>query len=178
MRSIIVILVSLLLTGCAGNPLKPSSVSFTTAEMQTALDKKFPVDKKYLGIFDLTISHPSVQPRPANKRIAVQFDTQIYTLGYNAILNSTVNLTTNLAYDTIKHSIVLKDPRLEKISFAGISSAQAEGLNQIAAILVREQLDGAAVYNFKPEQLRLLGMNITPERIEITDTGVTVHIQQ
>ncbi|MEQ1668984.1 MAG: hypothetical protein ABL868_11070, partial [Sulfuriferula sp.] len=92
--------------------------------------------------------------------------------------NSSVNLTTNLAYDIAKHSVVLKDPRLDKVTFPGLSNGQAEGLNQIVAIMVREQLEGISIYTFKPEQLRYLGANIEPESLEITDEGVTVHRQK
>lgn len=178
MRYVVIFLMSLMLAGCTGNPFMPNQFSFTTAQMQASLDKKFPVDKKYLGIFDLTITNPKVVTQPETKRLMLSFDAKVYTLGYDHILNSSVNLTTNLAYDLAKHSVVLKDPRLDKVTFAGLSSGQVEGLNQIVAIMVREQLEGVSIYTFKPEQLRYLGTNVEPESLEITDVGVTVHRQK
>ena len=175
MRYGVIFLISLVLAGCTSNLFIPNQFSFTTAQMQKSLDKQFPVDKKYLGIFDLTIANPKVVTQPETKRLKLAFDAKVYTLGYNPVVNSSVNLTTDLAYDVAKHSVVLKNPRLDKVTFAGVSSGQAELLNQIVAVMVREQLEGVSIYTFKPEQLRYLGTNVEPERLEITDVGVTVY---
>lgn len=178
-RYVVTLFVSLmLLTGCTGNLFKPNQFSFTTAEMQRNLDKRFPIDKKYLGVIDLTLLNPKITTRPDTKRLALQFDTKVYMLGYNRTLDSNISITTNLVYDVAKQSVVLKEPRLEKIGVVGMPSGQAESLNQIAAMLVSDQLEGASIYHFTPNETRFLGMSLAPESLEITDAGVTVHIQK
>lgn len=164
------------LTGCNANLLKPSTVTFTAAEFQTALARKFPVQKNYLGLIDVKISHPQVSMRPEIKHVALQFDADMTSFGNPQVLKSTINMTTALAYNAANKSIVLKDPRLEKIDVAGMSAGHAQALNQVAAVLLNETLQGAPIYTFKPEDLHFLGMNLEPESIEITEQGVVVHI--
>jgi hypothetical protein len=168
----------ILLTGCSSNLFKPDQFRFTTAEMQHNLDKKFPIDKKYLGLIDLTLLNPKIATLPDTKRIALQFDAKIYMLGNTRILDSNISITTNLVYDVTKQSVVLKEPRLEKIGVVGMPSGQLASLNKIAAQLVSEQLEGASVYHFSPNEARFLGVSLVPESLEITDAGVTVHIQK
>jgi hypothetical protein len=168
----------MLISGCTSNLFKPNKFSFTTAEMQKNLDKKFPIEKKYLGIIDLILLNPKIATRPDSRRLALQFDTKVYMLGYNRTLDSSISITTGLVYDMAKKSVVLKEPRLEKIGVVGMPSGQADNLNQIAAMLVSEQLEGASIYHFTDNETRILGMNLAPESLEITDAGVTVHIQK
>ncbi|BBP01109.1 DUF1439 domain-containing protein [Sulfuriferula nivalis] len=179
MRQILALIMSLMLiAGCTSNLFKPNQFSFTTAEMQKNLDKKFPIEKKYLGIIDLTLLNPKIATRPDTRRLALQFDTRVYMLGYNRVLDSSISITTSLFYDVAKQSVILKEPRLEKIGVVGMPSGQAESLNQIAAMLVSEQLEGASIYHFTENETRILGMSLAPESLEITDAGVTVHIQK
>ena len=165
-----------MLTGCNANLLKPSTVTFTPEEFQTALARKFPVQKNYLGLIDVTVSHPQVRMRPEIKQVGLQFDANVTSFGNPQVLKSTINMTTALAYNAATKSIVLKDPRLEKIDVAGMSAAGAQALNQVAAVLLNETLQGAPIYTFKPEDLHFLGMDLAPESIEITERGVVVHI--
>jgi hypothetical protein len=178
-RQIVVLIMSLMLiSGCTSNLFKPNQFSFTTAEMQKNLDKKFPIEKKYLGIIGLTLLNPKVATRPDTKRLALQFDAKLSMLGYNRVLDSSISITTDLVYDAVKQSVVLKQPRLEKIGVVGMPSGQAESLNQIVAMLVSEQLEDASIYHFTENETRILGMSLAPESLEITDVGVTVHIKK
>lgn len=164
------------LTGCNANLLKPSTVTFTAEEFQTALARKFPVQKNYLGLIDVAISHPHVSMRPDIKQVGLQFNANVTSFGNPQIIKSTINMTTALAYNAANKSIVLKDPRLEKIDVAGMSADGAQALNQVAAVLLNETLQGAPIYTFKQEDLHFMGMNLEPESIEITVRGVVVHI--
>jgi len=164
------------LAGCNANLLKPSTVTFTAAEFQSALAKKFPVQKQYYGLINLTVSHPLVSMRPDIKHIAMQFDADLATIGARQVFKSKLNITTSLAYDAATKSIVLQDPRLEKIDVDGMSNGRAQQLNQMAGILISETLQGANIYTFNPDDLHFIGMRLEPESIEITEQGVVVHI--
>ena len=164
------------LVGCNADFLKPSTVTFTPAEFQTALARKFPVQKQYFGLIDLTVSHPQVSMRPDIKHIAMQFDADVATFGAKQVLKSKLNITTSLAYNAATRSIVLQDPHLENIDVDGMSNGQVKGLNQMAALLISETLQGASIYTFNPDDLHFAGMKLEPESIEITEQGVVIHI--
>ena len=176
-RWLVFMLLALLgLAGCNANWLKPSTVTFTAAEFQTALAKKFPVHKQYWGLVDLTVSHPLVSMRPEIKHIAIQFDADVATFGSKQVFKSKLNITTSLAYNPATKSIVLQDPQLENIDVDGMSNGRVQGLNQMAGLLISETLQGATIYTFNPDDLHFAGMKLAPESIEITGQGVVVHI--
>lgn len=164
------------LMGCSSNPFKPSTVTFTALEFQRALAKKFPVRKQYFGLVELVISHPEVSMRPEIKHIAMQFDADMAAFGAKQLFKSKLNITTSLAYNADTKSIVLKEPHLDSIDVEGMRSDRIQDLNQMAAILIRETLEGAAIYTFNPDDMHFIGMKLEPESIEITPQGVVVHI--
>lgn len=173
------VLISVLLAclaGCGTNLFKPSTVTFTAAEFQTALAKKFPLNKQYLGLLDVTISHPLVSMRPEIRRIALQFDTDVAALGAKQPYRSKLNITTSLAYNVATKSIVLQDPQLDNIDIEGMTNGRIKGVNQMAAAWISESLQGASIYKFNPGDLQVMGMKLEPESIEITEQGVVVHI--
>jgi hypothetical protein len=164
------------LAGCNSNLLKPSTVTFTAAEFQAALVKKFPVEKQYLGLIRLTVSNPQVSMRPQIKHIALQFDADMATFGSSRVFKGKLDITTSLAYDAATRSIVLKNPQLEKMDVDGMSPDRARELVTVAGILINETLQGASIYTFNPDDLHFIGMRLEPESIEITEDGVVVHI--
>lgn len=172
-------LISLLLAclaACSTSLFKPATVTFTSAEFQTALAKKFPIQKQYMGLLDVTISHPLVSMRPEIKHIALEFDADVAAFGAKQPYKSKLNITTSLAYNAATRSIVLQDPQLDNIDIEGMTNGRIKGLNQMAAVWISESLQGTSIYTFNPDDLHFIGMKLEPESIEITEQGVVVHI--
>ena len=165
-----------ILGGCNLNPFEPSSVTFTAAELQAALVKKFPIEKQYLNLIDLTVDHPEVSLNPVANRVIIQLDAGVTLPGYSQEIQGKLNISSELVYDPASKSVVLKDPRLETQQIEGVSSVVTQVLNQLIAVAIKEKLDGASVYTFNPDDLRFLGMHLQPESIEVTAQGVVIHI--
>lgn len=172
----LLLILSGVLGGCNTNPFRPSTVTFTAAQLQTALAKKFPIEKQYLNLIDLTVDHPEVSLSPATNRVIIQLDAGIIMPGHDQQIQGKLNISSELVYDPGSKSVILKDPRLEAQQIDGVSSVVTQVLNQLAAVVIEEKLDGASVYKFNPDDLRFLGMRLVPERIEITGQGIVIHI--
>uniref|UniRef100_E6QRZ8 DUF1439 domain-containing protein n=1 Tax=mine drainage metagenome TaxID=410659 RepID=E6QRZ8_9ZZZZ len=172
MRGFSVAVGMMLLAACSAI-LLPSSYTFTAGEMQEQLAKKFPVEKNYLQIVSLTLTHPQVSLQPDQKRIVLQFDADAVILGQPG-LHGYTRVSSGLAYNPADKTIVLKNPKLESQHIDGVSKNLAQLVEQITAVTVHDRLDGVAVYTFTPNQLHLLGAHIEPENIDITAQGVVL----
>lgn len=167
----------LLLGGCA-DWLLPSSVEVGSGQMQQALERRFPLEKHYAGLVDVTLSHPLVGVLPQQQRITLQFDSLIRLAGSGRPYAGHTQVSSALAWDAPDKTIVLDHPQLDSQHFEGMSDAMNVLLSQALAVAVNERLDGMPVYHFTPDDLKLLGSSVRPERIEIDAGGVAIHFSR
>ncbi|MHB1676540.1 MAG: DUF1439 domain-containing protein [Sulfuriferula sp.] len=175
-KLVLILILAGLLASCNTDPFKPTQVTFTQSQLQTAVAKKFPVEKHYLEMADLIVSNPVVSLRPDTNRIAIQFDAEITMLGASQPLYGEITFSSGLIFDSSKKAVVLKDPLLEQQKFVGLSSAASQVLSQLAAIVIKENLDGRSVHTCKPGDLEFLGRPLTPTNIQVTQQGVVIHL--
>lgn len=165
-----------LLAGCVSSLLIPSSVTFTAQQMQAALDRQFPLERNYFSMVDLVLTHPIVDLHPEQRRIALQFDATVTILGYDQVPSGHVQVSSGLDYNAADKTIVLKNPQLESQQIKGVSASIDKVLNQLSSVAIREKLEGAVVYRFTPDDLKILGTQVEPQSIQITEQGVVIHI--
>lgn len=165
-----------LLAACSSNPFVPTKVTFTKSQLQAVLDKKFPVEKHYMQMLDLTVSNPVVSLRPESNRIAIRFDVELTMVGSRQPVYGQMVFASALVYDAKRLAIVLKDPVLEKQEIVGISSTTNQLLSEASAVLIKENLEGRSVHNCKPGDLVFLDMPLKPRNIEVTQDGVVMYV--
>lgn len=175
-RFALIFLLAVLLASCDSNPFRPTKVTFTQAQLQKAVAKKFPIEKHYLESVDLIVSNPIVMLRPETNRIAIQFDAAITMPGVTQPLNGQLVFSSGLSFDTNKSELVLKDPVLEKQKIAGLSGATSEVISQLEGIVIKDNLNGKSIHNCKPGDLEFLGVPLKPQSVEVTQEGVVLHI--
>ncbi len=175
-KLVVILIVSVILAGCGTDPFKPTQVTFSHAQLQKAVAKKFPIEKHYLASVDLIVSNPVVSLRPETNRIAIQFDAAITMPGATQPINGQLLFSSGLEFDQKKSELVLKDPVLEKQQIAGLSGATSEIIRQLEAIVVKDNLEGKSIHNCKPGDLEFLGVPLKPTGIEVTSTAVVLHI--
>lgn len=175
-RLALILIVSVLLAGCDTDPFRPTQVTFTHAQLQKAVAKKFPIEKHYLESVDLIVSNPVVGLRPETNRIVIQFDAAITVPGATQPINGQLVFSSGLTFDTNKSELVLKDPKLEKQQIAGLSGATGEIISQLEAIVIKDNLNGKSIHNCKPGDLEFLGVPLKPTSVEVTQEGVILHL--
>ena len=67
--------------GCAASifPFIPDHYTFSQAQVQDAVQRKFPLERRASQIFDVTLSNPLVGLAPDRNRITVRLDARLAT---------------------------------------------------------------------------------------------------
>lgn len=164
-----------LLAACANGFLVPSSYSFTTQQMQTALNKKFPIEKDYSHLISIQLLAPKISTQADTQRIVLQFASQIDVLGNQSPIQGMTTVSSGLAYHADTHTIALSHPQLDSQRLDGVSSTVVATVSQLMATAIHDRLEGAVVYTLSPEQLQLWGQHVEPDHLEVTAQGVTVY---
>lgn len=161
------------LAACAGLPFG-NDYTFSEAQLQRALDRKFPFDRHVLAVLDVNLSHPRLTLLPERNRLAVAVDATIaHPLG-GAPFTGTLAVESALAYDPATMSVVLRDPEVQNFTVDRLPERWSRQLNAAGALIATQLLQGAPIYTFKPEQLNIGGMPRQPGEITVLSHGVNV----
>ncbi len=161
------------LAACARLPFG-NEYTFSESQLQRALDRKFPFDRRVLAVLDVNLTHPRLTLLPERNRLAVSVDATVtHPLG-GAPLIGTLAIDSALAYDPATMSVVLRDPEVETFTIAGLPERWSRQLNAAGALIATQLLQGAPIYTFKPEQLNIGGVARQPGAITVLSHGVNV----
>ena len=161
------------LAACAGLPFG-NDYTFSEAQLQRALDRKFPFGRHVLAVLDVNLSHPRLTLLPERNRLAVAVDATIaHPLG-GAPFTGTLAVESALAYDPATMSVVLRDPEVQNFTVDRLPERWSRQLNAAGALIATQLLQGAPIYTFKPEQLNIGGIPRQPGEITVLSHGVNV----
>jgi hypothetical protein len=168
--AIAVVLVACMPAGWTGN-----GYTFSRGQMQEALARKFPFQRRFLGFFDVTLTNPQITLDPARNRIAIQTDAQVESGLFRQPLTGPLAVSSGLHYDAPTRSIRLDQPSVDRFDLQNVPGGLGPQISAIGTLVAGQLLNDYAVYTFKPEQLQVAGMAVEPGTITVLPEGV--HVQ-
>jgi len=168
--AIAAVVVACMPTGWTGD-----GYTFSRGQMQDALARKFPFQRRFLGFFDVTLSNPQVSLDPARNRIAIQADAQVESGLFRQPLTGPLAVSSGLHYDAPTRSIRLDQPSVDRFDLQNVPGGVGPQISAIGSLIAGQLLNDYAVYTFKPEQLKVAGMAVEPGTITVLPEGV--HVQ-
>lgn len=88
--------------------------TFSRGQLQDALARKFPFQRRYLGVFDVTLANPQLTLDAARNRIAIQADARVESGLFRHPLVGPLAVSSSVHYDAPTRSIRLDQPRDRK----------------------------------------------------------------
>lgn len=168
--AIAAVLVACMPTGWTGD-----GYTFSRGQMQDALARKFPFQRRFLGFFDVTLSNPQVSLDPARNRIAIQADARVESGLFREPLTGPLAVSSGLHYDAPTRSIRLDQPSVDRFDLQNVPGGVGPQISAIGSLIAGQLLNDYAVYTFKPEQLKVAGIAVEPGTITVLPEGV--HVQ-
>ncbi|MFM0288055.1 DUF1439 domain-containing protein [Paraburkholderia megapolitana] len=170
--------VSVSLAACASStfPFIPSHYTFSQQQVQDAVQRKFPYQHTMSQLFDVALKNPVVGLLPDTNRISVQLDAHLASPFLQQPVDGVFTLSSQLAYDSASHSVVLVSPHVDNVNVSGGAQAYSQQINAAAGLLATQLLTNYPIYTFKPEQLQFAGMHYEPGTITILTNGIRVQI--
>jgi len=164
--------------GCAAStfPFIPDHYTFSQAQVQDAVQRKFPLQRTASQIFDVMLSNPLVGLAPDRNRITVRLDARLATPFMPNPVTGIFTLSSQLAYDAASHSVILMSPTVDDAQVSGEAAQYNQQINAVGAVVATQLLDRYPIYTFKPEQLQFAGVNYEPGTITVLTNGIRVQI--
>jgi hypothetical protein len=168
---------SLLLAACSGAFL-PRSITLGEAEMQAQLERRFPLQRSLLDLYDLQLSDPRLRlDAPAN-RLTTELTLSGSERRSGRSLQGRMLLDYALRFEPADASIRLVQPRIRSLDLApeaGVSARRAELVQRLGIGLAERLLDDFVLYRVPAERLqRLAAAGLRPSALRITPAGVEI----
>lgn len=173
LAALLIVLSTVLLSSCAGW-LGPRDVDISIAQLQDALNRKFPFNSRILELFNIQLTNPKLTLQPETNRIVTMMDASVAPPFTGKSWNGSFTLSGRLALDPARRAVVLAEPRMENFALSGIDGKYATQINRIGAVLAEQLLKDVPLYTFGPEDFRYSGTNFVPSQITTKSTGLVV----
>jgi len=152
----------------------PRDVEIPLSAMQQAAAKRFPFHRRYLELFDVTVSNPRLAMQTEANRIQASMDTAIVPPLLQRTWNGNLTISGSLRFDAARGTLMLVEPRVESLKVDGLDARYASMLGQIGALLSDQVLQDMPLYTMRPDDLRYAGTSYTPSKITTTSEGIVV----
>ncbi len=163
-----------LLAGCA-SLLPMQEVEVPLSRLQREIDKRFPVNNRYLDLFDVTLSHPKLSLEPDNDRLVAAFDAAVLPPLARKAMEGRMQVSGKLRIDPKRRAIVLVDPRLD--SLGNLANASQGKLGKLGVMLAEDLLNNTVLYTFAPDAFTVLGQRFNPTRITTRSNSLVVSFE-
>ncbi|MBW8720376.1 MAG: DUF1439 domain-containing protein [Polaromonas sp.] len=151
------------------------SYTVTTAQLQDAIAKRFPLRKRAEGILDLTVQAPQLRMLTAQNRLGAAMAVEAGGPALRRAYPGTFDLDFALRYEASDMTIRAHELRVNALQFDSLPPQASMLLGSYGPQLAEQALQGAVLHTLKPQDLALPdSMGVQPSTITVTDKGLVI----
>ena len=173
LRSTFLLFLLLGLGACASLP-GPRDVVIPLARLQSAAERKFPLSQRPMDLIDIRLSNPRVALYPEDNRISVTLDARVAPAFTRRVWQGNFVLSGTLQLDAQQRSIVVVQPRIDRIALDGIDPVLATQVALAAGALAGNILQDMPLVSFASEDLHYGGSTFIPVSIATQAAALVV----
>lgn len=170
------LLVCGLLAACA-SVIGPRQIELPLWRLQEGIDRRFPLNDRVLELFDVQLSRPQLALLPDSDRVALTMDASFAPAFFRQSWSGSMSLSGRLAVDATRNAIFMREARVDHLAIDGADAELQRQFAKVANVLIAEMTRDMPLYRFHPEQLRYVGVQFVPTRIDATARAVVVTVE-
>ena len=169
---------SALLTACAGIAGGPRLITVSEAQLAQRIEEQFPLRRRYLELFDLTLSSPRVRLIPAENRLGTRVDYALGDFwGGSRRYEGALTLSYGLRFEPTDSSVRMSDVRVEAFDVPRLSGPMATQVQRLGALVAEHLLNDFSLHRFKPEDLQSAQQRgYRPGALRVVDGGLQLEL--
>ena len=148
------------------------TVNVTGEQIAQKLNEKLALPISLLKVFDVNLSNSIVTFDKTTGRMITTMDSQFSSQLLDKSLAGKLGISGKLRFDAATSAVVLDEPKIENINFAGADGKFNDLFNALANTVGGEMLNGLTLYTVKPEDLKFGGTTYAPKDMVVTDSGL------
>jgi hypothetical protein len=173
LRYAILLVVLQSLAACVSLP-GPREAVIPLARLQQAVERRFPLNQRPMDLIDIRLSNPRLALQAGDNRISVTLDARVAPAFTRRVWQGDFVLSGRLQLDAQQRAVVVVQPRIDRITLAGIDPGLASQVAQAAGPLAANILRDMPLYTFAADDLRYGGAAFVPTSITTQPTALVV----
>ncbi len=162
-----------LLSSCA-SLVGVRRVELPLSRLQDGLERRFPLERHLLTMFDIELTRPQLALLSVSDRIALTMDARVGLPLIQKNWRGSVTVSGRLVLDAARDAILMNEVRIDRISFEGADQARQRQLAQVANGLTDKLMRDLPLYRFHQEDLHFAGVQFVPTQINTTPSALVV----
>jgi hypothetical protein len=151
------------------------TVEVTQGQLQQWIDRQFPLERRWLELFDVIVSAPRLTLRPQADRIATEFSISVTDRLGDDTHRGALVLEYGVRYEDSDASLRLVDPRIERMTLDEAPLPLQRQVDRFGVRLVEQALSDRAVYALRPKDIEAVrARGYRPGVIHVTASGLTI----
>jgi hypothetical protein len=173
---VVLALAACLLASCA-SLVGPRDIDIPLSKLQAGLDRRFPMERRALELFDVSLSRPQLSIAPDTGRMSLSLDALVAPPFTRKSWRGNLVLSGRLYVDAARGAVFMGEPKVERFTVDGIDESRQHQLTRVANILMDNVVNELALYNFRMEDLRYGGVQFVPTRLVTTPNGLLISVE-
>jgi hypothetical protein len=166
----------ILLSGCA-SLLPPQEIEIPLSRLQKSAEQNFPINARYLDLFDVTVSNPRLSLQPAADRLMLGLDTRVQPPLIKTPWQGELLISGGLRIDPVRRAVILTEPRLENIKLDAATGSYTSRLARLGTQLAEDLLTDRVLYTFAPDAFVVAGQRFVPTGITTRKNSLVVSFE-
>jgi hypothetical protein len=149
--------------------------TLTADEIERLVQRKFPIDKRMLEVFDVTMNAPRISLLPERNRVAAVVRVNARSILVRGSWEGQLTLDSALRWEPSDQTVRLNQVRVQDLLVASADPLARSAAERMGAALAERMLEDLALYTLPPEraaQMRALG--VAPAAVTVTSKGVEI----
>lgn len=160
----------LLLAGCASGP---RAIDVSRAQLQSALERRFPHEARAAGVLALHVGVPRLELLPQANRVRLDFALEVSDRILRSAYRGELAVSFGLRWEPSDASVRAANVRVEQMAVQGLPADWRSPLQRAGAALAENLLEDTVLHTFRPDELaRARGW--TPGAIRVTPAGLRI----
>jgi hypothetical protein len=163
-----------LLVGCSAI-LGQRTVEVTQAQLEQLLAQRFPLTRRVLEVFDVTVSAPRLRLLPESNRIATDFDLGSTDRLLRSQHSGALALSFGLRFEPSDNTLRVTQVRVERLQIDGAPMPLQRQFERIGTLIAEQSLDDQVIHTLRPKDVEAVqGRGYRPSELRVTPRGLLV----
>ena len=164
-----------LLAGCAGGVGAPRARVFSLAQIQTAVERQFPLRKELAYVAEWTLPAPRLHLLPDSNQLGAALTARVRSPLAATALTVQCELQWGLRYDRHDQALHATQVKVRSMRIDGLQGRAADLLQHYATLALQHVLQDLVLYRLPAREIeRLHAFGLEPGAITVLPEGVRV----
>jgi hypothetical protein len=175
-KALALLLTCSLLVACA-SVVGPRTYEIPLTRLQEGLDRHFSRTHRVLPLFEIQLGRAQLTLMPEQGRISLAISPTLSPPLINQTWSGNLIVSGRLVIDATRSIVYVSDARVDRFDFDGVDAQQQLLIGKVVNVIAQKVIKDIPVITFRPEELRVAGVQFVPTNILMTATALVVTLE-